>query len=101
MPVEIPFSQQVDLHFDRAAKLTDLSPGLLRQIKLCNTVLHIRFPLERDDGTIQVLHGWRAQHSTHKVPVKGGIRYAPTASEDEVTALAALMTYKCALVDVP
>ena len=101
MPHPIPFAKQVDVHFRRAAALTDHPPGLLEQIRACNTVLHFRFPLERDDGSIQVLHGWRAQHSNHKLPVKGGVRYAPTASEDEVTALASLMTYKCALVDVP
>ncbi len=101
MSQHAPFSEQVDRHFRRAAALTDIPEGLLDQIRICNTVLHVRFPLERDDGTIQVLHGWRAHHSNHKLPVKGGIRYAPMASEDEVTALAALMTYKCALVDVP
>ena len=97
----LPFSEQVDLHFDRAAALADHPEGLLEQIRACNSVLHVRFPLERDDGSIRVLQGWRAQHSTHKLPVKGGIRYAPMASEDEVVALASLMTYKCALVDVP
>jgi len=96
-----PFSEQVERHFDRAAALTDYPAGLLNQIRICNSVLHVRFPVTRDDGTIHVLHGWRAHHSNHKLPVKGGIRYAPTASEDEVTALASLMTYKCALVDVP
>lgn len=97
----IPFFQQVNLHFDRAARLLDLPPGLAEQIKACNAVYHISFPLERDDGSIQVIHGWRAHHSLHRQPVKGGIRLTMHASEDEVSALAALMSYKCALLDVP
>jgi glutamate dehydrogenase (NAD(P)+) len=95
------FLQQVDRYFDKAAALTSYSPGLLAQIKVCTSIYHITFPLKRDDGTIEVIRAWRAQHSVHKLPVKGGIRFAPEADEDEVMALAALMTYKCALVDVP
>jgi glutamate dehydrogenase (NAD(P)+) len=101
MAAPIPFFQQVNLAFDRAADLTDIPPGLREQIKTCNTVYHVAFPLKRDNGRIEVIHGWRAVHSIHKLPAKGGIRFASHASEDEVTALAALMTYKCAVVDVP
>jgi glutamate dehydrogenase (NAD(P)+) len=101
MAEQIPFFQQVNLAFDRAAALTDLPHGLLEQIKTCNSVYHMAFPLRRDDDTIEVVHGWRAVHSNHKLPGKGGIRFAPHVSEDEITALAALMTYKCAIVDVP
>jgi len=97
----IPFFEQVNRHFDRAAALSKYEPGLLTQIKSCNNVVHIAFPIKRDNGTIDVMHAWRAEHSSHKLPVKGGIRYAPHVSEDEVSALAAMMTYKCALVDVP
>lgn len=95
------FYEQIDRYFDRAAKFTNHPQGLLAQIRACNSVSHVRFPVKRDDGTIVVIEGWRAQHSVHKLPTKGGIRFAPHVDEDEVTALAALMTYKCALVDVP
>ena len=98
---DIPMFAQVNKYFDKATPYLDLSPGLLSQIKACNTVIRISFPLRRDDGTIEVINGWRAQHSVHRLPTKGGIRFAPHVDEDEVSALAALMTYKCALVDVP
>jgi glutamate dehydrogenase (NAD(P)+) len=96
-----PFFAQVNRYFDRAAEILDYPQGLLEQIKACNAVYHLSFPLKRDDGTIEVIHGWRAHHSQHRLPVKGGFRLAEQASEDEVTALAALMTYKCALVNLP
>jgi len=101
MDPHIPFFQQVNRHFDKAARLTGQPAGLLEQIKQCNSVYHVAFPLKRDDGRIEVIHAWRAEHSSHKLPTKGGIRYATHVSEDEVMALAAMMTYKCALVDVP
>ena len=95
------FFQKVNKDFDRAAQFTDYPPGLLEQIKICNSSCHFTFPIKRDDGTIQTIHGWRAEHSHHILPTKGGIRYSTLVNEDEVMALAALMTYKCALVDVP
>ena len=95
------FFEQVNINFDRAAALTDHSPGLLEQIKAINSVIHFTFPLKRDDDSIEVMHAWRAEHSHHMLPTKGGIRYAAMVNEDEVMALAALMTYKCAIVDVP
>jgi glutamate dehydrogenase (NAD(P)+) len=95
------FFEQVNRHFDKAASFTRFEAGLLGQIKACNSVYHVAFPVRRDDGSIEVFQGWRAQHSTHKLPTKGGIRFAPSVDEDEVMALSAMMTYKCALMDVP
>jgi glutamate dehydrogenase (NAD(P)+) len=101
VPESVPFFAQVDRHFAKAAALTGLAPDLLERIRVSECVYHITFPLQRDDGTVEMIEGWRAHHSAHKLPVKGGIRYAPVVNEDEVAALAALMTYKCAVVDVP
>lgn len=95
------FFEDVNKNFDRAAPYVDAEPGLLEQIKRCNSVYHVTFPVKKDDGSIETVHGWRAEHSHHKLPAKGGIRYSTLANEDEVVALAALMTYKCAVVDVP
>ncbi len=95
------FFKQVNKNFDRAASHLTIEKGLLGQIKACNSTYHITFPLRRDDGSVEVIHGWRSAHSAHKMPTKGGIRYALEVNEDEVTALAALMTYKCAVVSVP
>ena len=91
----------VNRRFDRAAAYSRHPEGLLETIKNCNGVYRVQFPVLDDDGQIVVVEGFRAQHSYHRLPTKGGIRYAPHVTEDEVTALAALMTYKCAIVDVP
>jgi glutamate dehydrogenase (NAD(P)+) len=95
------FFEQVNRNFDKAAQYTRFDKGLLEQIKICNNVYQVTFPLRRDDGSIKVIQGWRVEHSHHKSPTKGGIRYSKNVNENEVMALAALMTYKCALVDVP
>jgi glutamate dehydrogenase (NAD(P)+) len=95
------FEDNVHRYFDHAATFCAHAPGLLDQIKVCNAVYAFAFPVRHADGSIEVVHAWRAEHSHHKLPTKGGIRYSPQVDESEVKALAALMTYKCALVDVP
>ncbi len=87
--------------FDCAAAFGDHPPGLLDQIKRCNAVFRFDFPVRQPDGAIHVVRAWRAEHSHHRLPLKGGIRYSAQVDEDEVMALAALMTFKCAIVDVP
>jgi glutamate dehydrogenase (NAD(P)+) len=101
MSVGASFLEQVDLAFERAARFTHHDPTLLANIKACKNLFYTSFPIKRDDGRIEVMHAWRAEHSHHKLPCKGGIRYAEAVDAEEVQALAALMTYKCALVDVP
>jgi len=101
MSVGAGFLDQVERAFDRAAAFTVHDPALLANIKACKNLFYTSFPIKRDDGRIEVMHAWRAEHSHHKLPCKGGIRYAETVDAEEVQALAALMTYKCTLVDVP
>src|SRR6186997_327646 len=95
------FFDQVTQYFTEAAKFTTYPKGLLEQIRVCNSVYRFDFPLRRAGGEIEVIRAWRVEHSQHKMPVKGGIRYSPDVNEEEIMALAALMTYKCAIVDVP
>jgi glutamate dehydrogenase (NAD(P)+) len=95
------FFESVNKSFDKASGFTKWDPGVLEQIKACNAVYQMRFPVKRDDGRIEVIEAYRVQHSQHKTPCKGGIRFAAEVNQDEVMALAALMTYKCAIVNVP
>ncbi|MDH3378039.1 MAG: Glu/Leu/Phe/Val dehydrogenase [Gammaproteobacteria bacterium] len=97
---EPSFRQSVDLMVGRAMDAIGLDTGTANAIKSCSSVLQVKFPV-RIQGKVEVFTGWRAVHSTHRLPAKGGIRYVPYADQDEVEALAALMTYKCAIVDVP
>ncbi|MFI5219723.1 MAG: Glu/Leu/Phe/Val dehydrogenase [Bacteroidia bacterium] len=94
------FYNDVLAAFDKAAAFTSFEPGLLHQIKICNSIYKMYYPIEID-GKVRVIEGIRVQHSHHKTPTKGGIRYSEFVSEDEVKALATLMTFKCAVVDVP
>ena len=95
------FFKSVEKSFDKAALLTNWDKGILAQIKACNSVYSMRFPLKRDNGEIEVIEAYRVQHSHHKEPCKGGIRFNEHVNQDEVMALAALMTFKCAIVNVP
>lgn len=97
---ELSFFENVISYFDQAASFTQHPKTLLEQIKTCNSVYSFEFPIRSQDG-IKVITAWRVEHSHHKLPVKGGIRYSEHANEDEVKALAALMTYKCAVANVP
>ncbi len=90
----------VSQQFDRAARFVKLPEGLLEQIKACNNVYHVQFPVKIGDRYM-IFHGWRAEHSHHRKPLKGGIRYSRMVNQDEIMALAALMTYKCAIANVP
>ncbi len=100
-PVKEPsFRESVDLMFNRAVALMDLPPGLEEKIRVCNATYTVRFGV-RLRGQIHTFTGYRSVHSEHMEPVKGGIRFAMGVNQDEVEALAALMTYKCALVETP
>jgi glutamate dehydrogenase (NAD(P)+) len=94
------FFSDVCKFFDHAATFTQHDAGLLDQIKSCNSVFRFRFPIRKGNG-FEVIDAWRVEHSQHQSPTKGGIRYSEMVNEDEVMALAALMTYKCAIVNVP
>lgn len=94
------FFGAVEKSFDKAAAFTTWDPGVLEQIKQCNAVYRMHFPVKVGDK-IEVIKAYRVQHSHHKTPCKGGIRFATNVNLDEVMALAALMTFKCAIVNVP
>lgn len=97
---EPSFRESVDLMFNRAAALTDITEGLKEKIRVCNSTYTVRFGV-RLRGEMHTFTGYRSVHSEHTEPVKGGIRYSLAVHQDEVEALAALMTYKCALVEAP
>ena len=94
------FYKGVEEHFDRAAEHTNFPQGLLQQIKVCNAIYQMHFPV-KIGNEYHVIEAYRVQHSHHRLPTKGGIRFAMNVNQDEVMALAALMSYKCAIVNVP
>lgn len=93
------FRENVDLMVGRAMDIIGLNAGMSEAIKACHDVLQVKLPIEIR-GEVKVFTGWRAVHSEHKLPGKGGLRFALTVNQDVVEALAALMTYKCAVADV-
>lgn len=99
-PAHYSFFESVERNFDKAAPFTKIEKGILEQIKACNSVYRMRFPV-RINNKIEVIEAYRVQHSHHKLPTKGGIRYSIDVNQDEVMALASLMTFKCAIVNVP
>lgn len=98
---QLTFRESVDKMVTRALTYLQLPMGLPAEIIACNSVIKVQFPVKLSDGKYHIFTGWRAVHSDHRLPVKGGIRYAFGVDQDEVEALAALMTYKCAIVNVP
>ena len=95
------FLEQVKLFFNEAASKTGIDEQYLNLIKACQTVVRFNIPLRRDDGSLETITCYRAQHSTYKLPVKGGTRYSDHIDLQEVEALASLMTFKLAIADVP
>ena len=88
--------------FDRAAKyIPDLKKGLVESLKRPDRAITVEFPIETEDGTVENFVGYRVIHNRTRGPGKGGIRYHPDVSRDEIRALASWMTWKCAVVDVP
>ena len=95
------FLEMVKMNFDRASKFCLMSDSLLDLIKQCHSMIRFNIPLKRDDGSLDVISCYRAQHDLYKLPTKGGLRFSPQVSVSEIEALAALMTYKLAAVDIP
>lgn len=94
------FREGVERMVDRAALAIGLGPDTTRVIQACNAVVQIRFPVKLRDK-VEVFTGWWAIHSAHRLPAKGGLRFAPVMDQDEIEGLAALMSYKCAIADIP
>lgn len=87
--------------FDQAVQQLDLNPGIVKYLRVPKRELCVNFPVEMDDDSVQVFTGYRVHHSTALGPTKGGIRYHPQTTLDEIRALAMWMTWKCAVVGIP
>ncbi|WP_222917346.1 glutamate dehydrogenase GdhB [Natrinema sp. SYSU A 869] len=86
---------------ERAATHVDVNPGVIERLKHPTRVQQVSVPLERDDGSVEVFTGYRAQHDDVRGPYKGGLRYHPEVSAEECTGLSMWMTWKCAVMDLP
>ena len=95
------FLEQVHQYLDKAADYTNLNNQILAFVKKCNTIVRFKIPIKRQNGKIETVTCYRAQHSHHKLPVKGGIRIVPNLNVSDIEALAGLMTWKLAAVDIP
>ena len=94
------FLKNVDLMVNDTIDLIDIDPNIAKILKTCRSILQVKFPV-KIKGKIEIFYGWRAVHSNHRLPVKGGLRFSTNVNQEEVEALASLMTFKCAVVDVP
>jgi len=94
------FLENVNMMVNETLNHIDIDPNIAKILKTCRSVLQVKFPIKLK-GEIKIFHGWRAVHSNHRLPVKGGLRFANNVNQEEVEALASLMTFKCAVVDVP
>ena len=94
------FLENVDMMINQAIDRIDIDPNIAKILKICRSVIQVKFPV-KIKGKIEIFYGWRAVHSNHRLPVKGGLRFSLNVDQKEVEALASLMTFKCAVVDVP
>ena len=94
------FRENVESYVDQAIKELNISQDISNIVKACRSVIQIKFPV-KIKNKIEILTGWRAMHSLHRLPTKGGLRFSPEVNQNEVEALSALMSFKCAIVDVP
>ena len=94
------FLENVEMMVNDTIDCIKIDPNISKILKTCRSVIQLKFPV-KINGEIKIFHGWRAVHSNHRLPVKGGIRYSTDVNQEEIEALASLMTFKCAVVDVP
>ncbi|HJL58441.1 MAG: Glu/Leu/Phe/Val dehydrogenase [Pelagibacteraceae bacterium] len=94
------FLENVEMMVNDTIDRIKIDPNISKILKTCRSVIQLKFPV-KIKGEINIFHGWRAVHSNHRLPVKGGLRYSTDVNQGEIEALASLMTFKCALVDVP
>ena len=94
------FLENVEMMVNDTIDRIKIDPNISKILKTCRSVIQLKFPV-KIKGEINIFHGWRAVHSNHRLPVKGGLRYSTDVNQEEIEALASLMTFKCALVDVP
>ena len=94
------FLENVDMMLNDAFQFIKIDPDIAKIIKTCRSVIQLKFPV-KIRNKIEIFYGWRAVHSNHRLPAKGGLRFSLNVNQEEIEALASLMTFKCAVVDVP